>query len=96
MSIRRDFPFSYATWSEIDSNRDDPLADELYDDVFKWRLGGEVLIPNAPIRLRAGVFSDPLPYQGTDIEKDRLYFTGGVGALIDRVFSIDVAYERRR
>lgn len=84
--------FSYATWSEVDFNREDPQAPSMYDDTFKWRLGGEVLIPNAPLRFRAGVFTDPIPYQGTEIDKDRMFFTLGAGALIDRVFSLDVAY----
>lgn len=88
------FDAAYSDWSE--TVEDDPTTEfdegSLYDEVLKLRLGGEVLIPQTPIRLRAGVYSDPLPYQGTEVDKDRIYLTGGIGFLLDRVFTVDLAY----
>ncbi|OQY29404.1 MAG: hypothetical protein B6244_04105 [Candidatus Cloacimonetes bacterium 4572_55] len=85
---------TYMDWSETENVFDiDNLENKhLYDEVLKLRIGGEFLLPNSPIRLRAGVCSDPLPYQGTKIDRDRVYFTGGIGVLLDRVFTIDLAY----
>ncbi len=84
------FDASYADWSEIDKN---PLAqDSRYKETLKLRVGAETIIPHSPVRLRAGLYSDPLPYQGTKIDKDRLFVTVGFGFLLDRIFAIDVAY----
>lgn len=84
------FDLNYMDWSESDEL--DLDEETLYDEVLRIRLGGEAIVPNWPVRLRAGIFTDPLPYQGTEIDKDRMYYTGGIGFLLDRVFSVDIAY----
>ena len=83
--------FQFVPWSEIDQNREDPGLRKMYDDVWKFRIGGEVLVPGAPVRARVGFYTDPIPYQGTEVTKNRNFLTAGLGILIDRVFTVDAA-----
>jgi hypothetical protein len=64
-------------------------------------LGAEFLVPNAPLRLRAGYMYDPIPYKLVftddryfvgDIGDERDYFTVGAGVILEGSFSLDAAF----
>jgi long-chain fatty acid transport protein len=77
---------------------------DYYRDVFGFSIGGELLIPKVGAKLRAGYRYDPLPYRdtevilgpdenfGIDIFDDRQFITFGIGYLIDRVMTLDIAF----
>jgi hypothetical protein len=83
--------------------KDNIYIQDYYRDVFGFSIGGELLIPKVGAKLRAGYRYDPLPYRdteaivgadesfGIDILNDRQFFTFGIGYLIDRVMTLDVA-----
>jgi long-subunit fatty acid transport protein len=75
-------------WMEVDN---DSLA-ELYREVINLRGGAEYQLPQIGLALRAGVFSNPLPYQSDFIDKDRIGFTAGMGWLFDQVLLLEAAY----
>ncbi|HWO58267.1 MAG TPA: hypothetical protein VNN55_11945 [bacterium] len=97
----------YTDWTQTDVSFDNPTGDPEVDadenaalsfiqdeltDVLSIQLGAEYLFPENGLTLRAGYFRDPLPVDEKYIEKQRQYFTAGVGFLIDRVMTLDLAY----
>jgi len=95
--------FRYTDWTQMDFDYDSPdfdaaenaalrfIQDEL-TDVLSIQLGGEYLLPEQGLTLRAGFFRDPLPVDKKYVEKQRQYITAGLGFLIDRVMTLDLAY----
>jgi long-subunit fatty acid transport protein len=72
---------------------------EYYDDVLNYHIGGEYFVRNADLRLRAGYYSQPIPFNGYPVDTDPNYFTFGAGLLVEKAFNIDGAliigkYER--
>ena len=62
-----------------------------YRDVISLHLGAEVTLP-LNVRLRAGYFTDPIPYTVRKIENDRDYLTFGGSVLVANQLTIDAAY----
>lgn len=62
--------------------------------VIRYRMGAEVLIPLLNLRLRAGYVIDPSPHKGQIGYSDKQFVTAGVGLLLDRQFTLDVAVIR--
>ncbi|MEW5700614.1 MAG: hypothetical protein AB1792_00060 [Candidatus Zixiibacteriota bacterium] len=93
----------YTDWTQLDFSYDDPalkndeaaakrfIQDNL-TEVLGVNIGAEYLIPDRGVTLRAGYFRDPLPVDARFIESQRQYVTAGVGLLIDRVMTLDLAY----
>ncbi len=88
----------YADWSQLEygdniimEEYNDKIKD-YYHDVLRSRVGAEAVLPNYGLSLRAGLFSDPLPYNKSFQNKSRQGYTLGVGLLVDQVMTIDVAY----
>jgi long-subunit fatty acid transport protein len=71
---------------------DNEILTELYRDVVNLRLGGEYQIPKAGLALRAGYFSNPLPYREEFIKSDRKGYSLGFGWLMDKVLMFEAAY----
>jgi hypothetical protein len=48
------------------------------------------------VRLRVGYLRDPLAYipEGRTINTERQFITAGIGMMLDRVLSLDIAYMR--
>lgn len=95
--------FRYTDWTQMDFDYDSPELDAEENDAIRFiqdelsevisiQLGGEYLLPEQGLTLRAGYFRDPLPVDDRFIEKQRQYITAGVGFLIDRVMTLDLAY----
>lgn len=95
--------FRYTDWTQMDFDYDNPDLDAEENDAIRFiqdelsevvsiQLGGEYLLPEQGLTLRAGYFRDPLPVDDRFIEKQRQYITAGVGFLIDRVMTLDLAY----
>lgn len=99
--------FRYTDWTQMDVDYDNPTHDADVDtaenaalrfiqdeltEVLSVQLGAEYLFPNQGLTLRAGYFRDPLPVDERYIEKQRQYLTVGVGFLIDRIMTLDLAY----
>jgi len=68
------------------------LAKNTYDGKFNFRVGGEYFLRPAGLKLRAGYYQEPIPYQGLPIETDPRYLTLGAGLILDRAVSLDIAY----
>lgn len=95
--------FRYTDWTQMDFDYESPdldaeenaalrfIQDEL-SEVVSIQLGGEFLFPEQGMTVRAGYFRDPLPVDEKYIEKQRQYLTAGLGFLIDRVMTLDIAY----
>jgi long-subunit fatty acid transport protein len=88
----------YSDWTQMEYKRYEYAAEanrlikETYADALRYGLGAEYLIPSVGTSLRAGFYHDPLPYKSRWVEKDRNFFTAGVGFLIDQVMTLDVAW----
>lgn len=93
----------YTDWSQMDFDYDDPSLDSAESNVLRFinenltevvslHLGAEYLFPEHGLALRAGYFRDPLPVATEFIESERQYFTVGIGFLIDRIMTVDLAY----
>ncbi len=91
---------NYTDWSQLEyregyraglKNID---VKEYYRDVFKWHIGAEFLIPQISGKLRAGFFEDPLPFKSNHLKSDRRFLTLGLGFLIDKVMTLDIAWNR--
>jgi len=88
----------YADWSQMSYNDNPDMEIDndsltlLYRDVVTLRGGAEYQFPNLGLALRAGLFSQPLPYDKPFIEKDQKGFSLGAGWLIDQILLLEVAY----
>lgn len=69
------------------------IKDNLHS-VTNYNLGAEYTFPNIGLRLRGGYFVQPSPYQNDPKDYDKKYLTGGIGFLIDKTISIDLAYTK--
>ena len=88
--------------------RADLVFEEEYEDVIRYHLGLEWQVPAITLALRAGYYTDPVPYlgprTGTEagggdehlvlIKQDRRFFTLGAGLLVDEVLQVDAAWTR--
>jgi len=99
---------SYSDWTQ--TRYDEPPVEGITNEDFRRRykaatllhVGGEVLLPVVPARVRVGYYRDPLPFLGpreeggpkVKVKDQRDYWTFGVGVLIDKVLSLDLAYVR--
>ena len=99
---------SYSDWTQ--TRYDEPPVEGITNEDFRRRyrattrihLGGEVLLPIIPVRVRGGYYRDPIPFLGprkeggpkVEVVDERDYWTFGVGVLIDKVLSLDLAYVR--
>ncbi len=106
----------YAEWTQASYKRQDQddfrsnqFFDKQYRNVTRYHLGAEWRVPVIAAELRAGYYSDPLPFVGPrdpewspdpqenpeiDIQQDRRFFTAGAGLLLDQVLQLDVAWTR--
>jgi long-subunit fatty acid transport protein len=93
----------YTDWSQLDIDYDDPILepdetaallfiDDYLTEVVSIHLGGELILPQQGMSVRAGYFFDPLPLESRYVASDRQYITAGLGFLIDRVMTLDIAY----
>ena len=79
-----------------------------YRDVWTAHLGAQYRIPRSTVRLRAGFTTDPTPFVGRRPpveseddprvvpERDRRFFTLGVGAILEGALAVDAAWVRGR
>ena len=80
-----------------------------YKDVVRYHFGVEYLVPTIALDLRAGFYTDPLPFVGPrDLDRlpderfnplvvaveDRSYWTLGAGLMFEEVMRIDLAWNR--
>jgi long-subunit fatty acid transport protein len=86
--------------------RADTSFESQYRDVVRYHLGVEWQVPNIALDLRAGFYTDPVPFVGPrdpdplstdppfDIQLDRRFITIGAGLLLDGVVQLDAAWVR--
>ncbi len=91
----------YTDWSQTRYTSEPPTGSQLWKNLdFKnnfratttIRLGGEFTIPFIDAQLRAGVIHQPSPLANAPKEADRIYYTAGIGLLLDKQFKLDLAY----
>ena len=76
--------------------------DRQYKDVVRYHLGVEWEVPEIALDLRAGYYTDPLPFVGPyvssdppiDIKRERRFITVGIGLLLDEVVQLDIGWIR--
>ncbi len=105
-----------AGWSQSEYKGEDEFGlranasfEEQYEDAVRYHLGVEWQVPVITLDLRAGFYSDPIPFVGPrdpdlspdpetnpliSVERDRRFFTLGAGMLFDEVMQIDGAWTR--
>lgn len=89
---------NYTDWTQMEYKRLENMAEanrqikQTYTDALRFHLGAEYLIPQVSTSLRAGFYQNPLPYKSHWVEKQRNFFTAGVGFLIDQVMTLDIAW----
>jgi|GEM_PF-490861 len=95
-------------YSDSDFLRADIRFEEEYANIIRYHLGIEWQVPEYTLTLRAGFYSDPLPYIGPPdaedddpsnthlvlIEQDRRFVTLGAGLVVDQVIQLDLAWTR--
>ncbi len=103
-------------WTQTEYTDDDPFElrtdtsfEDQYADVLRWHLGAEWQVPWAAVDLRAGYYSDPLPFVGPRdptrtpdpvdnplirVLRDRRFYTLGAGVAVEEAVRIDLAYTR--
>ena len=103
-------------WTQTEYTDDDPFElrtdtsfEDQYADVLRWHLGAEWQVPWAAVDLRAGYYSDPLPFVGPRdptraphpvqnplirVLEDRRFYTLGAGVAVEEAVRIDLAYTR--
>ena len=93
----------FAEWSQSQyKTKDDSqfratnVFETQYRGVQRYHLGVEYRVPVVSLDLRAGYYTDPIPFIGSriDIEQDRRFITLGAGLLLDEVVQVDMAYVR--
>lgn len=90
----------YADWSQMSYNENPDMeiyndsVSLLYRDVFNLRAGAEYQFPAQGLALRAGIFSNPLPYDSRFIKDDQFGYSLGIGWLIDKVIMLEGAFVR--
>lgn len=82
-----------------------------YRNTVRYHLGAEWQVPVVALDLRAGFYTDPLPFVGPrdpdlsvdpvtnpkiEIDQDRRFITLGAGLLVDKVIQLDLAWVRGR
>ena len=97
----------YSEWKQTSYAGSPPFEDatdeefeERYENTFRYHLGAELALPPLGAKLRAGYYSDPIPFVGPrgegepeiSIERDRRFLSVGAGMLIDEVLDLNVAY----
>lgn len=86
----------YADYSQTEYNESwlrykNPRIKNSYRDVLSYNAGIEGIIPKAGVKLRAGYCHEPLHYTAYPVIEDRNIFTGGVGFLVSKTISLDLA-----
>ncbi|MFH0931041.1 MAG: outer membrane protein transport protein [Candidatus Zixiibacteriota bacterium] len=83
----------YTDWSQMEGKGvDNKLIKENYQEVVRWHIGAEVVMPEFSTKFRVGYYVDPIPFKTVYLETDRRYFTLGAGFLIDQVMTLDIAW----
>ena len=89
---------TFTDWSQLEYT--DPAELNIENREFlknleatqKYRLGAEMILPLVNTRLRAGYIFEPDPYkEGFSTYSDKNYISAGVGFLLDRQFTLDIA-----
>ena len=68
------------------------LIQNIYRSTFNVRVGGEVLLWDFGVKLRAGAIVNQSPYEGDPASFDQVYYTAGAGFRLDRNVWLNVAY----
>ena len=106
----------FAEWSQSEYRGEDEFGvrsnasfETQYEDTIRYHLGVEYQVPTIALDLRAGYYSDPLPFVGPRdpdfiidavdnpliiIKQDRKFLTLGAGLLLDGVLQVDAAWTR--
>ena len=105
----------FAEWSQSEYKTEDDSQfrastafETQYRDVQRYHLGVEYRVPVVSLDLRAGYYTDPVPFVGPRyldpdpstsdppirLVEDRRFITLGAGLLIDEVVQMDMAYVR--
>ncbi len=73
-------------------NKQNKYIKDYLRSVLNFNIGAEYTFPLVGLRLRAGYFVKPSPYQGDPFSFGKQYITGGVGFLTGGNAEFDVAY----
>ena len=102
--------WSQAEFAGVDDSglRANASCETQYDDKVRYHLGAEWQVPVVAVDLRAGFYTDPLPFAGPRdpnlavsednpvvvMDRDRYFVTLGAGVLLEEVVQLDAAWTR--
>jgi long-subunit fatty acid transport protein len=78
----------YVDWTQL---REQNRLDKDHREVVNGRFGCEYIIPHVGVKIRSGFQYQPVVFKSVVVEKERQTLTLGMGALLDTMFTIDVA-----
>ena len=91
----------YTDWTQMEFNTDNPdLIDEnrvikkIFRPTTNLRGGAELTIWDLGLKLRGGMVWNPSPYKedAEDTNFDQMYYTAGVGLMVDENTTLNIAY----
>ena len=80
-----------------------------YDDAIRWHVGAEYQMPRIGVDLRAGAYTDPMPFIGprdparqehpvtnplVEAIQERYFLTGGAGFYLEEAVRCDITFSR--
>ena len=104
----------FAEWSQSEYDEEDDFRavsdfEDQYKDIWRYHFGIEWQVPIFALDLRAGFYTDPLPFIGPrdseepvdpltnpliTIAQDRRFLTLGSGLILDQILHVDLAWSR--
>ncbi|MCX6120605.1 MAG: outer membrane protein transport protein [Ignavibacteriales bacterium] len=89
----------YTDWTQMDlsadgvdfSTQNSRIKNELRATT-NLRGGGEVSLRNLGLKLRGGIIYNPSPWKGDPTSRNQMYYTAGIGYMLDERTSIDAGY----
>ncbi len=92
----------YTDWTQVQFDTDNPdliqenrdIKTKIFRETWNLRAGGELTLWDLGIRLRGGVGYNPSPFKAdaSISERDQVFYTGGIGLMVDDRTSFDVGY----
>ncbi|MFZ0389340.1 MAG: outer membrane protein transport protein [Calditrichia bacterium] len=86
-----DYPFDEDYRDLLDENT---FIRQDYQETINYHLGGELLIPNNNLMLRAGYAYFPSPLKDAVSDLNRKYYSGGIGLKVGKQSRLDLTYVR--
>lgn len=89
----------YTDWTELEFTNDNPdlisenrVIRDIFQPTTNLRGGAELTLWEFDLKLRGGVVYNPSPYKGDPKDFNQLYYTGGIGFMMDHNVTLNAGY----